>query len=86
MEKIMKKEKKNMEKKWKNVVCWECNEKGHYAKKCEMNTRRKRNECRYCGKFGHYMKECRERKKNEMMNREKAKILLEPILEKIQRK
>ena len=64
-------------------VCKLCGTKGHFGTECEKQW------CERCQQHGHKWDKCStysREKKNEMMNREKAKILLEPILEKIQRK
>ena len=42
----------------KEVICYRCKEKGHYASECEN---RKEIICNFCEKMGYYAKACKEK-------------------------
>src|SRR5436305_1060035 len=42
----------------KEIICYKCKEKGHYASECGN---RKDIKCNICGKIGHYARACREK-------------------------
>src|SRR4051794_23743701 len=42
----------------KEIICYKCKEKGHYASKCEN---KKNIKCNICEKMGHYARACREK-------------------------
>ena len=44
----------------RDIICWKCNEKGHYASSCEN---RYRITCTNCGKTGHTERNCRSKEK-----------------------
>src|SRR5436190_15562618 len=50
----------------RNITCWRCNERGHYANNCEN-----RNEitCNNCGKEGHIERNCRNKEKEVRFER-----------------
>src|SRR5256885_820320 len=54
----------------KEVICYRCKEREHYASKCEN---RKDIKCNNCGKMGHYARVCKEKNQsgNNMKNNER---------------
>ena len=50
-----------------DVVCHNCNEKGHYANKCPKKEKTK---CTHCGHKGHVEKDCRKKKREKEERRD----------------
>src|SRR2546423_15338329 len=46
----------------KEIICYKCKEKGHYASECGN---RKDIKCNICGKMRHYARVCREKNQSE---------------------
>ena len=51
-----------------DVVCHNCNEKGHYANKCPKKEKIK---CTHCGHKGHVEKDCRKKKREKEAKKKK---------------
>src|SRR5256885_3178512 len=54
----------------KEIICYKCKEKGHYALNCRNRKIKEDVECYICGKTGHYARACKEKNQsgNNMKN------------------